>query len=74
MCTKVFHIVEEVLNGNHWDITHPFNWKRVMLNLPGNKEYDPRLSWVYKVNKEGDITTDLFTYVDDQICTGNTRL
>ena len=44
-----------------------------MLNLPGNKEYDPKRPWVYTITKEGVIAADLFTYVDDQRCTGNTK-
>ena len=49
-----------------------FNWEQVMLNLPGNKDYDPKLPWVYKITKDGVIAADLFTYMYNQRCTGDT--
>ena len=63
-----------MVKGSHSDKNNPFNWKHVVLNLPGNKDYDPKLPWVYRITEGGVIAADLFTYVDDQRCTGNNRL
>ncbi len=73
-CTQGLHRAEEVIKGLHHEATNPFNWEHVVLNLPGDKNYNPKLPWVYKVTKEGEIAADLYTYVDDQRCTGSTEL
>ena len=46
------HGAEEVVRSNHWDATNPLNYEYLVLNSPRNKEFDPRLPWVYMVNKE----------------------
>ena len=46
----------------------------MIFNLPENKDYDPKLPWVYRITKTGEIAADLFIYVDDQRCTGSIRL
>ena len=36
------------------------------LNLPGSLKFDPRRSWVYKVNEETQrVAADVVTFVDD---------
>ena len=70
---KVALIVEEVCKGDHLVMRaglggnklKPFQWDCVRLNLPG-PGYDPTLSWVSKLREDGNITCDLFTYVDDE--------
>ena len=32
---------------------HPLQWKRIRLNLPGTKTYDPSLSWISKMQVDG---------------------
>ena len=61
------------MKGDHLEETNPFNWTQVVLNLPGNTTYDPKLPWIYRITKTGEIAADLFTYVDDQRCTGATQ-
>ena len=73
VCTQGLHRAEEVVRGLHSDLNNTFNWIRVVFNLPGNNDYDPRLPLVYRVTENGVIAADLFTYVDDQRCTSNTR-
>ena len=72
VCTQGCYIAEEVVQGSHSDMNNLFNWEQVMLNLPGNKDYDPKLPWVYKITKDGVIAADLFTYMYNQRCTGDT--
>jgi hypothetical protein len=49
---------------------NPFQWASVRLNLPGLEGYDPRKSWVSKMQADGRIACDLFTFVDDERVTG----
>jgi hypothetical protein len=49
---------------------NPFQWKRVRLNLPGSKEYDPCTSWLSKVRADGWVACDIFAFVDDERVTG----
>ena len=44
-----------------------------MLNLAGNKDYDPKLPWAFRITENRVIVADLFTYVDNQRCTGDTK-
>ena len=65
---------EERIRGNRKDPVNIFRWDRVRLNLPGSKEYDPKLPWVSKVRKEDDmIAADLFTFMDDFRPTGPSK-
>ena len=43
ICTQGLHRAEEVAKVLHSDKSNPFNWKQVVLNLPGNKDYDPKI-------------------------------
>jgi hypothetical protein len=58
-------VVDEVIKGDPEDESNIFQWVRVILNLPGNQDYDPNLPWVSKVRADGRIAADLFTFVDD---------
>ena len=73
VCTQGLHRAEEVVKGDALEETNPFNWIQVVFNLPGNKMYDPKLPWIYRITHDGKIAADLFTYVDDQRCTGGTQ-
>ena len=77
---KVALLVEEVCKGDHLVMRaglggnklKPFQWDCMRLNLPG-PGYDPTLSWVSKLREDGNITCDLFTYVDDEQIWGPPR-
>ena len=51
--------------GNRLSSANPFQWKRVVLNLPGTPSYDTSYPWVYKVRSDGHIASDVLFYVDD---------
>ena len=36
-----------------------------MVNLPGSQDYDPSLTWVFKVKENGELASDVHQYVDD---------
>jgi hypothetical protein len=67
-------VADEVIRGNHADGKHVFEWVRIRLNLPGDRNYDPSLPLVSKVKQaDGRIAADLFTFVDDLRPTGPGR-
>jgi hypothetical protein len=67
-------VADEVIRGNHHaDGKNVFEWVRIRLNLPGDRNYDPSLPWVSKVKADGRIAADLFTFVDDLRPTGPGR-
>lgn len=78
---KMALVVEEVVLGNRHETRrgsdgkelNPFQWDRVRLNLPGTPDYDPRLSWISKLRKDGLLACGLFTFVDDERITAPTR-
>ncbi len=56
--------------GDRTDDANPFQWETVVLNLPGNKDYDPTLPWVMKVRQDGHLACEVYIYVDDGRFTG----
>jgi hypothetical protein len=75
---KMALVAEEICKGNRHEEgvgidgkeLNPFQWRRVWLNLPGSKEYDPCKSWISKLRSDGRVACDLFTFVDDERVTG----
>ena len=60
--------------GDRTDESNPFRWESVVLNLPGDPDYDPTLPWVMKVRKDGHLASEVYIYVDDGKFTGWNRL
>jgi hypothetical protein len=59
-------VAKEVIRGDRTDPKNAFRWDIVQLNLPGSKEYDPRLPWVSKLRlNDGKLAANIFIYVDD---------
>jgi len=48
VCTQTFAWRKEIIVGDHLEISNPFYWDKVILNLPGTKEYDPTMPRVYR--------------------------
>ena len=66
VCTQTFGWAEDVIRGNRHDPTNPLAWDIVVLNLPGDKHYDPELPWVYRYNTvTGQMANFFGTYIDD---------
>jgi hypothetical protein len=61
---------KEVIMGDPNDFQNVFEWKEVRLNLPGEEEYDPSLSWVAKIREDGRVAVDLFSYMENLRPTG----
>ena len=72
-CLLLFHLLvdysamnfKRVLLGDPKDADNVFCFDRVVENLPGTKEYNPLLPWVYKVPADGRIAADVHIYVDN---------
>jgi hypothetical protein len=75
---KMALIAEEICKGDCHDERvgldgkelNPFQWKRIRLNLLGTKEYDPCLSRISKIQADGCVACDCFTFVDDERVNG----
>ena len=59
--------------GDHTCHANPFHWDRVVLNLPGTRDYRPDLPWVMKLRWDGHLATEVFVYCDDGRCVGFCR-
>lgn len=46
-CTHAFAWSEEFIRGNRFDPSNPFMWDKVVMNLPGQPDYNPSFSWVF---------------------------
>ena len=56
--------------GDHLEIGDPFYWDKVILNLPGTKEYDPTMPRVYRWNSRQNRMACFFGTNIDDIRTG----
>ena len=66
ICTQTFSWAEDVIRGNRLDPSNPLSWDTVILNLPGDKFYDPERPWVYRFNSVTKQMANFFgTYIDD---------
>ena len=66
ICTQTFSWVEDVIRGNWLGLKNPLGWDTVVLNLPGNRFYDPELPWAYRFNSVRKQMANFFgTYIDD---------
>ena len=70
---KMALIAEEVIRGDRMDVTNPFHWSEVRMNLPGSSTYDPTRSWIMKFRSDGLSACDFFTFVDDERIKGPTE-
>ena len=59
--------------GDPTDPKNVFRWETVIVNLPGNPQYDPSKPRVYKVRADGTIASDIVCYVDDNRVTAPTE-
>ena len=66
---------EDVVRGNPLDKNNIFRWNRVVLNLPGMVDYDPRMPRGYKFDDLGQgLANNFETYVDDIRSTGRSEI
>mmetsp|Transcript_13380 Transcript_13380/g.19135 ORF Transcript_13380/g.19135 Transcript_13380/m.19135 type:complete len:216 (-) Transcript_13380:2741-3388(-) len=51
--------------GDKDEVTNPFQWDHWLFNLPGHKDYNLTLPWMYKVRRDGHVAVYVHMYVDD---------
>ena len=71
---QMMMIAKEMAQGSNKDRRNPFQWEKVVLNLPGSRGYNPKRPWVYKMREDGKIANDAFVYVDDNKSTGSDKV
>ena len=59
-------IAKEVIRGDRHDPANDFQWKVVVLNLPGSEGYDPGKAWIAKIRDDGTLASDFAQFVDGQ--------
>ena len=61
---KMYGWTLDVCRGNRFDPENPFRWDSVRVNLPGTKNYNPRLPWISKMKGNSE-AAEVIAYVDD---------
>ena len=70
---RYYYFAEEFIRGNEEEKTNPLYWKNVVLNLMGNKNFNPSLPSVYKWDDVAQqIAGEIKAYVDDLRTIGRT--
>lgn len=67
---RMYMIIEEVIRGDRRDLSNPFQWESLMLNLPGSAEYKPSQPWVMQLRADNSVASGMTCFVDDQRVTG----
>ena len=66
VCTQTFAWGETLIRGDRLAQDNPLRWDRVVMNLPGEKTYDPSMPWVYKWDDIDErLASDFICYIDD---------
>ena len=64
--TRGYYWGEEIIRGYRRRKDNPFRWDKVILNVPGGMNFDPRKAWVYKLNRDTQrVASDFVAFVDD---------
>jgi hypothetical protein len=69
--TQSLAFAKEVICGDRHHLDNPYQWSKVVLNLPGHEDYTPHMPWVRRVTSTGALASDCPTYVDDARIIGN---
>jgi len=65
-CVKMQALAEEFLRGHPSALSNPLRYDQVILNLPGQPDYNPSFPWVYKFDEHAQaIASNMATYIDD---------
>ena len=71
LAIRFYYHAEEFIIGKPRDNKSALRWDKVVLNCPGNKEFDPRLPWVYKWDDiRKSVAGAIVTFVDDGRASG----
>jgi len=71
VCIKGFLLALEIIKGDPQDPKNPFHWSSVILNLPGDPNYDPSRPRLQKVKgTTNQLASLIISYVDDMRAAG----
>ena len=62
---QMFLLAEEVIRGDQHNPLNPLQWDCIMLNLPGNRQYNPSVAWLLKCHTDGSLASNFVTFVDN---------
>ena len=66
VCTQTFAWGETLIRGDRLMENNPLRWDRAVLNLPGDKGYNPAMPWVFKWDDRNNrMASDFVCYIDD---------
>ena len=63
-----------LVKGNPSDPRNPFQWDKIVVNLPATKTYDPRRPRLDKIRADGLPASDYVMYVDDNRAIASTEV
>ena len=73
MAVRFYYFAEEFARGDRREENNPLRWDVIVLNLPGDPNYDPSLPRVMKWNRStNSIAGDILAFVDDLRASGST--
>lgn len=55
----------ELAKGDPKEADNPFGWETILINLPGQDDYDPGLPSIIRLMKDGTLAADVIMFVDD---------
>lgn len=62
-------VMKRIALGYPKDESNVYRWDTLTLNMPGNQDYSPGAPWVAKRQRDGSITADVHSYVDNKCMT-----
>ena len=57
---------KQLILGKPSDMDNPFQWERIVENLPCSENYDATQPWVAKIRSDGQSASDMAQYVDER--------
>ena len=65
LTTQRMGCAEEFIWGDYRHYDKPFQCRNIRLNIPEDSKYSPSLPWVSNITKEGNLSADFWTYIDN---------
>ena len=74
LTTREMRRIDLFLRGATDNPDNIFRWSKVIMNLPGMSDYNPKHPKVFRVRDDHTMAADLFSYIDDLRNTGPTSV
>ena len=63
----------DIIHGNRFSPTNPFRWDHLLVNLPGQADYNPKFPRLAKMSGD-ELASELEVYVDDNRTMGSSEV